>query len=185
MSGCARIGKWFWLALLLLLASATGFTQESPPQITQADYDRLTQIFKALEAKYQLQESLLASSKNTIASLQKQLADGQNEISELKILREQLRKEIDERTQSILDLQKLLAESKADSALLSRTLASWEGMLKDLQARWAEVSTSYERALKSWQEFREAAERQIRNLETQRNIAVIVAVAALVFAAVK
>lgn len=165
-----NIGSTSLLVVLLFCLVGMGFTQESSVQITQENYDRLMTIFKALESKYSLQESLLASSKITISNLQKSISDGQNEISALKNLRDQLQKAIDEKTNLIIGLQKELAESKVDSNLLNQTLANWETMLTDLVARWEEVSTLYSKASKSFQEYKEAAERKIQNLEIQRNI---------------
>lgn len=161
------------------------YTQESPPIDTEIAYARLKVIFEELTKNYQQAVLRLNDSGQAISSLKQQLSDGENEIQGLTEYVRLLKQEIEERKKSIALLQRELDESKADYQLSKQALDQSKLQIAELERLYQEVLLSLKKAQQSFEDFKVAAERQIRNLKTQRNIAVIVAVLSLIFAAAK
>lgn len=165
----------FWLLSGLPLFSQQSMEQSSV-EISIEDYERLKQIFQALEKKYQLQASLLDNSKLTIQDLQKQLEDSKSELKRLTELLEQSKQEIEDKRKYIEALMLELSKSKVDSAELNLQLKNYQAILTDLNSRWVNLSTLYEKASKSLTNLEEAINKKIKNLETQRNIFIVTSI---------
>lgn len=180
-----RTSRLLLLVLLFFWLLPLAYTQESPPINTEIAYARLKVIFEELTKNYQQALLKLNDSSQAISSLKQQLNDGESEIRGLMESVKLLKQEIEERKKSTSLLQRELDESKADYQLSEQALEQSKSQIAELENLYQEVLLSSKKALQSFENFKVAAERQIKNLKTQRDIAVIVAVLALIFAAAK
>lgn len=162
-NGARRIG--FIVCLFCLLAGVGG--QDIEQSSWEEDIEQLRQNLLTLEIKYKNAIQLLDSSNSTIQNLVKSVEDGKREIEGLKKYIEGLRQE--------------LLESKADYQTFSQDLKSWEATLERLEQNFQEVTKLYDKASKSFQDYKEAVDRSVRDLKTQRTIAVLIALGELAF----
>lgn len=162
--------------LLFLVFCAGAYTQESPPPTQSEDIEQLKQNLLALEKRYQVMKVLLDSSNSTIASLQQSVLDGQNEIKSLETSIKSLQQEIEDKRKSLEALQEQLLASKVDSALLTQQLQSWEKTIQTLQQNLQEVQSLFSKALLSFNDYKQAVDKQLNNIKAQRNILFWVAV---------
>ena len=172
MSFLKRTGCLFLVVLFLFSSLGGAYTQQSSYTVSQEDYDKLMTIFKALDSKFQLQTSLLTALQQDKKQLTEQLAQSQMDIKELTILKDSLLKEISEKQNLVISLQAELIQSKLDWGKFQQQWAVLDKTLTDLQSQYKEVVTLYDKALKSWQDYKEQAQKQIDDLKMQRNIAI-------------
>jgi peptidoglycan hydrolase CwlO-like protein len=156
MSGLRKTIRSSLLLLFLLFASVGAFTQESEPPTWNDDIETLKQNLLSLERKYKNAMFLLENSNSTIEMLQKSVSDGQKEIEGLK--------------KSTEELQRQLLDSKADYQVFSQDLKKWDQTLVQLDQNWKEVTQLYSKVLLYYNEYKEAVDKKIADLEAQRNL---------------
>ena len=158
--------------LLLVLFLSVPLVGVLAQQLTPEEQNEIIEQLKAnlivLDKKFQTAMILLDSSGITITNLQKQVADGQESLV-------QLNKLLEDKRIFIEDLQQQLAASKGDYQVFSQELVNWQQTINKLSQSLAEAQNSYNKALFSFNAYKEAVDKQIDDLTMQRNIAVIVA----------